>query len=194
MDLATRLRLKRPISVIGADDGPFVRGAGAPVPLCATLCRDGRLRSLAMSTLTEDGFDATESLIALTQRRALKGQAALILTDGLTMGGLNPLDLGALHEASGLPCIAALRRPPDLDAFFALVDRLPEAPRRRAALGSAGPLRQRDGRCFHAVGLDEGLAAELLGQLTLEGQVPEPLRLAHLIVGATVMGEPGSRA
>lgn len=188
------LRHKRPITVIGADDGPFVRGAVAPVPLCATLCRDGRLRSLALSTLTEDGFDATEALLALLDRRALKGQAALLLTDGLTMGGMNPLDLGRLHAESGLPCIAALRRPPDLAAFFAVVDRLPEAPRRRAALASAGPLRQRDGRCFHAVGLDEGLAAELLRVLTLEGAVPEPLRLAHLIVGAAVLGEPGSRA
>lgn len=194
MSLAQSLALRRPLRAIGVDDGPFVRGAGQPVPLCAVLCRGASLRSLAMGAVVADGDDATAALIALLGRRSLKGQAEVLLTDGLTVGGLNCLDLGAIFAATGLPCIAHLRRPPDLEAFFALVDRLPGAAARRVVLAQAGPLEEHGEQRFHAVGLPAAQARAVLAALTVEGKVPEPLRLAHRIAGAMVLGEPGARA
>jgi uncharacterized protein len=47
---------------------------------------------------------------------------------------------------------------------------------------------------FQARGADPGEVADALARLTDRGQVPEPLRLAHLVGAAVRLGESGRRA
>jgi hypothetical protein len=47
---------------------------------------------------------------------------------------------------------------------------------------------------FQVQGAEPGTAAEALARLTDRGNVPEPLRLAHLVGAAVVRGESGRRA
>ena len=104
------------------------------------------------------------------------------------------MDLPTLSDRLALPCLAVMRRKPDLAAVDSALRRFADYPRRAALLRAAGPIHERDGFVFQVAGCEPALAAALLGRVTDTGQVPEPLRLAHLIGAAVIRGESGRRA
>ena len=121
-------------------------------------------------------------------------QVHALLTDGVTVGGLNVIDLPRLQERVGCPCIAVMRRIPDLAAMKRALSRVPDPEQRWATVQRAGPIHEQGGFVFQVVGASAEDAALALGRLTDRGRVPEPLRLAHLIGAAVVTGESGRRA
>jgi endonuclease V-like protein UPF0215 family len=87
-----------------------------------------------------------------------------------------------------------MRRLPDLEAVERALRHLPRAERRLELLGRAGPIHQLGGFTFQVRGAEPAWVAEALQRLTDRGQVPEALRLAHLIGSAVVTGESSKRA
>lgn len=189
MDLRDLLLASRQPTVIGVDDGPATDGTA---PLAGVVCIGDRMEGLVWTEVTRDGRDATGRLLAAIEGK-FRPQLHAVLTDGISVAGLNLLDLHALHDALGIPCIAVLRRPPDLAAFrralraAGLADQLPLVDR-------AGPVHSLGAASFQVVGAAPETAGLLLDRLTRKGRVPEPLRLAHLIAGAVVGGTSGRRA
>jgi hypothetical protein len=180
--------------VIGFDDGPFARRAGSAVPLVGVVCGGTRFEGLVWGRVRKDGWNATEAL-----GRALEGgkflpQLRAVLLDGITLGGFNVVDLPALAARLERPCVAVMRRLPDLDAMERALRHLPRPEERLARLRRAGPIHQVGGFTFQVRGAEPAWVAELLARVTDRGHVPEPLRLAHLIGAAVVTGESGSRA
>jgi endonuclease V-like protein UPF0215 family len=92
------------------------------------------------------------------------------------------------------PCVAVMRRPPDLAAMRMAMERLPRPERRAAVLARAGEVHEVGGWTFNVVGLEPAATAELLDRVTDRGKVPEALRLAHLIGAAVRLGEGRGRA
>jgi hypothetical protein len=123
-----------------------------------------------------------------------RDQAHAVLLDGIAVGGFNVIDLPALHARVGVPCASVMRRAPDLAAVHHAIGRLPNAARRLAVLARAGEVHQRDGYVFQVAGEEPAVMAATLKALTREGNVPEALRLAHLIGSAVMLGESGRRA
>jgi endonuclease V-like protein UPF0215 family len=121
-------------------------------------------------------------------------QLHLVLLDGIALGGFNVVDLETLAERLRRPCVAVMRRPPDLDAVASAVGRLSSPERRLALLRRAGPVHRVGGFVFQVRGADPAETARALARLTDRGAVPEPLRLAHLVGAAFVRGESGRRA
>jgi endonuclease V-like protein UPF0215 family len=194
VDLPATLLAGRSLRVVGFDDGPFYHRSTAPVVVAGVVCRDTRFEGLVWGSVSRDGLDATERLCQLLVGGKFLSQLHALLLDGITLGGLNVVDLHALHQRLGLPCIAFLRRPPDLAAFQRALDALPDADLRRALVAGAGPLHQVSRCCFQVQGLEPTLVPPLLQRITDQGLVPEALRLAHLIARAVVTGESGRRA
>jgi endonuclease V-like protein UPF0215 family len=194
MFFARLVHARRHVRVIGIDDAPFEKVAGAPVPLCGVICSGTRFEGMLWGTTTKDGLDGTEVLIRLLMQSKFAGQVHLVLLDGITVGGLNVIDLAALHEAVGVPCAAVLRKAPDVAAFRRVVERLPEPELRWSRVLRAGPVHERAPFWFQVVGADPDDLALALGSVTDRGNVPEPLRLAHLIGSAVISGESGKRA
>lgn len=192
--LARLLRSGRVPRVIGFDDAPFDRAAGSPVPVSGVVCSGTRIEGMVWGTATRDGADATDVLIGLLAESKFHDQVHLVLTDGIAVGGFNVLDLPRLAEALGLPCIAVMRRQPDVDAVRAVLGRFPDAERRLALLDRAGPIHTAGDFVFQCAGVAADVAAEALPPLTDRGKVPEALRLAHLIGAAVVTGQSGRRA
>lgn len=188
--LADLIRLGRHIRVLGFDDGP----GETEVPVAGVVCNDATMEGLVWSTLTRDGTDATTVLSEAVRTSKYADQIHLVLTDGLTMGGLNVVDLAQLHADLGVPVVAVMRRLPDLPAFHAALDHLPDASDRKVIVKRAGPVHVWSGGAFQLVGEQPDLAASALERLTINGRVPECLRLAHLITGAVATGASGKRA
>ncbi|HHO49896.1 MAG TPA: DUF99 family protein [Deltaproteobacteria bacterium] len=184
----------RNLCTIGFDDAPFERRAGAPVQVAGVVCSGTRFEGLLWGHTTKDGTDATEVLAEMLVGSKFAPQLHLVLCDGVTVGGLNVIDLITLHEATSLPCVSVMRRLPDLQAIRRVVQRLPDPELRWHRIQRAGTVHQLGGFTFQVVGAEVEDVATALSSLTDRGRVPEPLRLAHLIGSAVVRGESSNRA
>lgn len=173
---------------IGFDDGPFERVRGAHVPLIGIATRGTRIEGMLVASTTMGGSDAT-AIIAdtIVSSRLLQG-THVVLTDGVTVGGLNVIDLLALHEAVQRPCIAVMRKPPNMDNQRRILLDLEDGEARWQAMLRAGPIHELGGFVFQVHGASPEVAMRALSILTDTGKVPEPLRLAHLIGRAIVTG------
>lgn len=184
----------RTIRAIGFDDAPFRRGSRGPVGVAGVVCAGTRFEGLVWGRVRQDGWNATDVLLGLLERSKFLPQLHLVLLDGIALGGFNVVDLPRLSTGLGRPCLAVMRRVPDLRAVEAALRRLPRAGARLAVLERAGPIHRVGGFVFQAQGAEPEAAAEALRRLTDRGAVPEPLRLAHLIGAAVRTGESGRRA
>ncbi len=94
----------------------------------------------------------------------------------------------------GLPVVAVMRRPPNMETFKQVVHSLPDSDERWRRTQAAGEIHQIDGWVFQCVGEQPHAVAKALARLTDNGRVPEALRIAHLIGSAVMLGESTNRA
>ncbi len=184
----------RTLRAIGFDDAPFRRGARALVGVAGVVCAGTRFEGLIWGRIRQDGWNATEVLLRLLSGSKFLPQLHLVLLDGIALGGFNVVDLPRLAAGLRRPCLAVMRRPPDLRAVEAALRRLPRARTRLELLRRAGTIHRLGGFVFQVQGAAPEAAAAALARLTDRGAVPEPLRLAHLIGAAVRTGESGRRA
>lgn len=194
MNLEELLYLKRTIRVIGFDDAPFMRGSAQPVSIAGVVCANTRFEGMLWGQITTDGWDATEVVSQMLLNSKFLPQLHLVLLDGISMGGFNVIDLPRLAELLQRPCVAVMRRQPDLLGIMDALSRLPEPQKRLALIQKAGRIYEHPPFYFQVMGADPETIALALQRLTDRGHVPEALRLAHLIAAAVVKGESGRQA
>ncbi len=195
LSLARRIELKRTLRVIGFDDARYPdRTPGSPVFLTGAVCKGTRFEGMLWGQTTKDGMTATDEIIRLVKGSKFGPQIHLILLDGLTVGGGNVVDLQRLSQELGVPAIAVMRRLPNLDLFQQVIQKLPEGDERWRRVEAAGPIHEIRGKVFQVCGEEPDDVANALETLTIEGKVPEALRLAHLIGSAVMTGESSNRA
>lgn len=191
--LSELLRLGRTVRVLGFDDAPFSQTA-SEVDVAGVICAQTRFEGMVWGRAARDGADATDVLAALCRQSKFDAQVHLVLIDGLAVGGFNLVDLPRLAETLGRPCVAVMRRPPDLEAIERALRRFADFERRMALIARAGPVHVIDPFCFQVSGAAPAVIARCLDRLTDRGHVPEALRLAHLIGSAVRTGQSGRRA
>lgn len=184
----------RTLRAIGFDDAPFDRGRRGDVAIAGVVCAGTRFEGLVWGRARRDGWNATAELVRLLAGGKFLPQLHLVLLDGIAFGGFNVVDLAALAETLGRPCVAVMRRPPDLDAVERAMRRLPHPDRRLELLRRAGPVHRAGPFAFQVRGAAPDETGRALARLTDRGAVPEPLRLAHLVAGAVATGQSGKRA
>jgi len=149
---------------------------------------------MVYGTVRRDGWRATSALEALLLEGKFLPQIHLVLLDGIALGGFNVVDLPRLAHALQRPCVAVMRKLPDLPAMERAARRLSRPQARLALLRRAGPIHVHGPFVYQVHGADPRETAEALQRLTDTGNVPEALRLAHLIGGALAYGQSGRRA
>lgn len=180
--------------VLGIDDGPFVKGVSATVPIVGVMMAGADLvECVAMSQFPIDGEGVTDFLIEWVRGCRFRPSVQAIVLGGVTIAGLSVVEVERLAERLRSPVLVVNRRDPSphrMRKAFAsagLLDRL--------ALVEATPPATRiaPGLFVAAAGIDISEAARLLRAVTLKSGMPEPLRLAHLIAAAVVSGESRGR-
>lgn len=194
MDLEALIQQKRQIRAIGFDDAPFVRHQTTKVNLSGVICSNTRFEGMVWGTVEADGRDATEVICQLLIGKKFLPQLHLVLLDGIGFGGFNLVDLPHLANSLQLPCVAVMRRPPNLDKMKRAMSRLPNYKQRLVTLQRAGHICAYPPFFFQVCGERPEIIAKALSQLTDRGKVPEALRLAHLIGAAVINGESSSQA
>lgn len=181
-------------NVIGFDDAPFERSHRGDVRLIGVVCSRTRCDGVLSSRVRRDGRNSTDRMIAMVRESAF-GHVRAVLLQGIAVAGFNVVDVHRLHEALGIPVLVVARRRPDHAKMRrALFGGVPGAARKWRLIEAAGEMEPLRRVFVQRVGLTVPAARDLLAATTLHGNLPEPLRLAHLIAGGVTTGHSRGRA
>jgi hypothetical protein len=208
------------MNVIGFDDGPFARQHRGDVLLVGAVCSGTRLDGVVSGHVRRDGADSTRQMVHLVRASQFAAHVGAVMLQGIAVGGFNVVDIHALSEALGVGVLVVTRRRPDMDAVRRALfsdapltrPRVPGASRKWRLIELAGTmeplgpsrrslarqprsgLRQGAPRLWvQRAGLSMETARKLVEATTLHGNVPEPVRIAHLIAGGIVTGRSRGR-
>jgi endonuclease V-like protein UPF0215 family len=186
---AAKIRVVKPeIRVLGVDDGVFTPHSNELVDVVGVVYRGGYWFDGFMHTRVKvDGLDANERLAEMIVRSPHLGQLRVVFLNGVTLAGFNVVDIEALWHETGLPIVAVTRDKPDFVDIRKALQNLPDSEHRWSAIEKAGKMfsvRTREGELpvfAHAAGLSEAVARRVLKSTSTRSNVPECLRVAHLI-------------
>lgn len=183
------LRIIKPeIRVVGIDDGRFTPHSKDQVLVVGVVFRGGDYMDGIMNTTVRvDDFDATATLANMLISSPHYKQLRVILLNGITLAGFNIVDIKALNVETHLPVIAVTTRKPNLPKIQKALQNLPNYHERWNAVLNAGevyPMKARSGnKTVYAeiAGISKEVAQEILAVTSPRSNIPEALRVAHLI-------------
>jgi endonuclease V-like protein UPF0215 family len=188
-------RGRRISHVVGFDDAPFERSHRGDVLVVGAVFAGNRLDGVISTKVRRDGANAAQRLIDCLAGSKYFDQLQAILLQGIAFAGFNVVDLQRLHQATGLPVLVVARYRPDLQAIRkALLEQVPGGTRKWRLIEAAGPMETMAALYVQRCGITPENAARLLASLQQNSQLPEPLRVAHMIAGGVTTGESRHRA
>jgi endonuclease V-like protein UPF0215 family len=184
-----RFRIVKPeIRVLGIDDGSFVPHVKGLVTIVGVVFRGGYWLDGVLTTKVEvDGLDATEKIASMIVDSPHHKQLRVIMTNGVTFAGFNVLDIRRLNEETRLPVLAITREKPDFPKIREALRNLPNDKERwRVIRGTGEPIgvqtRNKSEKVYmQFAGLCEEDARKILLLTSTRSNIPEALRVAHLI-------------
>ncbi|MEZ4358991.1 MAG: DUF99 family protein [Kofleriaceae bacterium] len=185
----------KPITnVVGFDDAPFSHAHRGDVRVVGAVCARTRLDGVLSGKVRRDGRNATRTLIELVAASRFRGHIRAVLLQGIALAGFNVVDLQRLAAELDVPVLAMVRKQPRMAKVeHALLQRTPGGARKWRLIQAAGPTERLGAVWVQRVGIERADAAALLAATTLHGNIPEPLRLAHLIAGGVTVGQSRGR-
>jgi endonuclease V-like protein UPF0215 family len=192
------MSVKRQVRILGIDDSPFTFKSEKALIVGVVARLPMYIEGIMRTEVEVDGSDANEAIVAMVRRSRYREQLRLILFDGVAVGGFNVIDVDRMFRETGIPCATVTREMPDFERMeAALRSHFPDWQERlrvikRNPLFKVGPRR----RSLYATlaGMDAETLELILSDCTIQGRLPEPLRIAHLISSAMVLGESHGRA
>jgi hypothetical protein len=178
--------IKPEIRILGVDDGKFVAHTQGTVIVVGVVFRGACSIDGVMHTHVQiDGFDATEQLSSMINSSPHRKQLRLVMLNGITLAGFNVVNIKTLSSATKLPIIALTRNKPDLEAVREAINHLPETAERWRIILAAGEIHEVDCRgkkvYMEIAGISLADAQEIVELTSTSSNLPEPLRVAHLI-------------
>ncbi|MBI2579114.1 MAG: DUF99 family protein [Candidatus Aenigmarchaeota archaeon] len=188
---------KPEVRIIAWDDCSF-KYRTKKVRLVGVVYRGGSFPDgLLSSSIKKDGLDATEKISAAINSSRHYDQLSLIMTDGITFAGFNVVDIKQLAKQTKMPVIAVIRKKPDMQQFLQALGKFGSLKKRKNAVRNAGKIykyKSRFGDIFYQKrGLGSRDAKEILKITCIRSNIPEPIRVAHLIATG-LSGESRGRA
>jgi len=180
--------VKPEIRVLGIDDGIFVPHTKGIVDVVGIVYRGGYWLDGVMRTEIEiDGMDATEKIASMVMNSPHYDQLRVVMLNGITFAGFNVMDIQKLFKKLKLPIIAVTRDRPDLEEIRSALMNLPEFEKRWEAIQNAGKIievstrRGEEAVYMQIVGISEKDAEKVLKSTSTRSNIPEALRVAHII-------------
>ncbi len=189
--------MKKEIRVLGIDDAPFEFDQ-KEVLVIGTFFRGGAtLDGVISMHVQKDGDDATLTLIESIAKSKFRSQLQAIFLDGIAVGGFNVINIHALYQHTTIPVIVVVRQKPDFERLKKTLQKLGMG-RKYQLMEKAGiplELQLQQGKIyFQYAGTTEAKARELLRLCSVNSNLPEAIRVAHLIGAGIVKGESSGRA
>lgn len=175
--------------VIGIDDSPFEKKKDKKVLVTGTIYRGGEfMDGLVSCWVRKDGADSTKKLVSMIKRSKFYSQLKAIFINGIAVGGFNVIDLEKLSEKTGLPVITVIRKKPDLKLIKKTLADI--GMEEKIALIEKAPKIEKVGSiCIQRVNIPLEDAKKALKICTTNADVPECLRIAHIIGSGIILGE-----
>jgi uncharacterized protein len=181
--------------VLAFDDAPFPREHRGDVLVIGTAYAGLRLSGVISTRVRRDGANATRAIAELCRGSRFFAQSKALMFQGIALAGFNVIDIHGLHAALGLPVLVVARRAPRLSAIQeALTQRVRGGAKKWGLIEKAGAMEPLIGVYVQRAGLSVAEAEAVLTRFTVEGKIPEPLRVAHLIAGGVTTGHSRGRA
>lgn len=181
--------------LLGIDDGPFDRHRDADVPLVGVMMEGPDLvEGVAITRFPVDGFGVTDVLASWITSQRWHATLQGVVLGGITLAGLAVVDVQELAERLTRPVFVVTRHDTRTST---LADALRSAGflERLPLLERTPPARRlRDGLFLAAAGTDAVRARRLILAACGKANLPEALRVAHLVASALVRGSSYGRA
>ncbi|MFH1408649.1 MAG: DUF99 family protein [Nanoarchaeota archaeon] len=185
---------KHEIRVLGIDDAPFDKFRDSTTKVIGLIYRGGQFPDGVVSTtVSVDGTDSTSSLVDMINSCKFRDQLRAVLLKGIAVAGFNIIDISALSERTGIPVIVVMRSEPRIIEMVAALEKL-GLTIQRDALQKAGEIHKTGKLLFQCAGCFAEEAVKIIALTTAHGNLPEPLRVAHLVAGGITTGESRGRA
>ncbi|MHB8397145.1 MAG: endonuclease dU [Thermoplasmataceae archaeon] len=180
--------------VLGIDDAPFDRVADTKCLLTGVLMRlDFRIDAIFSRSIAVDGEDVTDAIVSMINSSHGR-ETDVIMTNGITFAGMNILDISRLHTATEVPIICVSRRKPDLESMKSALMKHNQQKMDQFRERLNHPVVRMDLDSTRHVyvnleGIGQREAMNLLKKTCKNGNVPDPIRLSHMIGSAMRFGE-----
>ncbi len=182
--------MKRLSNIIGFDDAPFERGHKDRVKVVGAVFADIRFDGVIIGDIEKDGSDSADKLAQMVAESKFAGHARLIMLQGIAFGGFNVVDVFHLNEQLNLPIMVVSRVKPDMKAIkTALTTRIPDGGNKWQIIEKLGPMEPVGNIFIQRVGLSLEQASDVIDRFSIHSNIPEPVRIAHLIAGAVSNGQ-----
>ena len=182
-------------NVVGFDDSPFPYEHRGDVRVVGAVCARTRLDGVLSTTVRRDGSNSTDRLIESITGSRFAEHVRAVLLQGIALAGFNVVDIERLAAETGVPVLVVVRKLPRMAMVkAALLDRTPGGAEKWKVVERMGAPAKLGALYIQRAGLTEAEAAELLAATTSHGNIPEPLRLAHIIAGGVERGASRGRA
>jgi endonuclease V-like protein UPF0215 family len=186
-------RVKPEIRVVGIDDGVFTPHSTELVDVVGVVFRGGYWFDGFMHTRVKvDGIEATTKLGEMIMKSSHYQQLRVVMLNGVTLAGFNVVDIQELQQSVKLPIIAVVRDKPNLEHIRKALQHLSDPEKRWKAIERAGKMMvvyTRKGKqpiYVHVAGLAEQIAQSILKWTSTHSNIPEALRVAHIIASGLV--------
>lgn len=180
--------IKREIRVLGIDDGVFAPHTRGEVGVVGVVYRGGYWFDGIMRTeVTIDGMDATKKIAAMIKDSPHYDQLRVVVLDGVTVAGFNVVDIKELYKKVDRPVIAVTREEPNFEEIRRALENLPEYKKRWEVIKNTGEMtkvrtrKDEEPIYIQVAGISQKDAEEILKKTSTRSNIPEALRVAHII-------------
>ena len=186
--------IKSEIRTIGIDDGCFIPKTKGTVDIVGVVYRGANwFEGFIHSKVTIDGLDAIEKIISMIKNSPFYRELRVIFLDGITFGGFNVVDIDKLYYLIDLPVISITREKPNLNSIEAALHNLPDFEVRWQSIMNSGKLievkipNNENSIYIQTAGILEEDAKNIIKKMSTKSNVPEPLRVAHIIASGLTL-------
>jgi len=180
--------------VVGFDDFPFEHAHRSDVFVVGAVYAGVRLDGILRGTVRRDGANATSALADLVARSKFAGSIQLVMLQGIALAGFNVVDIHSLSRRLSLPVLVVTRRPPNMETIRGtLLTHVRGGARKWRIIGRTGPMEPVAGVWVQRAGISLHDAGDVISRFAIHGNIPEPLRAAHLIASGIGSGQSRGR-
>jgi uncharacterized protein len=186
--------MRNEIRVLGIDDSPFDPYKKKNVLVVAVFYRGGKFLDGILSTnIRKDGVNATIKVASMVNKSKFRSQLRAILLDGISLGGFNILDINELYRKTKIPVIVVMRNYPNIHNIFQALKKINKEKRMKLII-KAGQIYKVNKIHIQIAGTTVENARNIIRITTTNSNIPEPLRIAHIIATGIIKGESHGRA